>query len=87
LRTTRTAIEKRIARAKKVLVAEEAVRHGGAAGLLGPASSGPPSALSAFNEGYHGASAEAAVRAELCREATRLTAMLLEHPLGATPAI
>ena len=39
-----------------------------------------------FNEGYHGASAEAAVRVELCREAMRLTAMLLEHPPGASPA-
>jgi RNA polymerase sigma factor (sigma-70 family) len=39
-----------------------------------------------FSEGYHGASAEKAVRAELCREAMRLTAMLLENPLGATPA-
>ena len=38
-----------------------------------------------FNEGYHGASSEMAVRAELCREAMRLTAILLEHPLGATP--
>ena len=35
-----------------------------------------------FNEGYHGASPESAVRAELCREAMRLTAMLLEHPLS-----
>jgi RNA polymerase sigma factor (sigma-70 family) len=39
-----------------------------------------------FNEGYHGACAENAVRAELCREAMRLTAMLLEHPLGSQPA-
>ena len=39
-----------------------------------------------FNEGYHGASAEAAVRADLCREALRLTALLLENPLTASPA-
>ena len=38
-----------------------------------------------FNEGYHGASGEAAVRAELCAEAMRLTALLREHPLAATP--
>lgn len=38
-----------------------------------------------FNEGYHGASAECAVRVELCREAIRLVAILLEHPHGATP--
>ena len=39
-----------------------------------------------FNEGYHGASGERAIRIELCREAMRLSALLLEHPLGATPA-
>jgi RNA polymerase sigma-70 factor (ECF subfamily) len=39
-----------------------------------------------FSEGYHGASTHAAVRAELCHEAMRLAAVLLKHPLGATPA-
>jgi RNA polymerase sigma-70 factor (ECF subfamily) len=39
-----------------------------------------------FNEGYHGASSEHAIRTELCREAMRLAALLLEHPRGATPA-
>ena len=40
-----------------------------------------------FNEGYHGASAESAVRVELCDEAMRLvTLLLLEHPPAATPA-
>jgi hypothetical protein len=39
-----------------------------------------------FNEGYHGASAESAVRAALCHEVMRLAALLLEHRLGATPA-
>ena len=39
-----------------------------------------------FNEGYHGASAESAVRSELCHEAMRLTALLLEHQVSATPA-
>ena len=38
-----------------------------------------------FNEGYHGASAESAIRVELCNEAIRLTALLLEHSLAATP--
>ena len=38
-----------------------------------------------FNEGYHGASGESAVRVELCNEALRLTALLLEHPPAATP--
>jgi predicted RNA polymerase sigma factor len=39
-----------------------------------------------FNEGYHGASPETAIRSELCREAMRLIALLLEHPSGAVPA-
>ena len=39
-----------------------------------------------FNEGYHGASPESAVRAELCQEAMRLAALLLQHPLAVTPA-
>jgi predicted RNA polymerase sigma factor len=39
-----------------------------------------------FSEGYHGASAESAVRVELCQEAMRLAALLLGNPLGATPA-
>ena len=39
-----------------------------------------------FNEGYHGASARAAVRADLCHEAIRLTGLLAKHPLAATPS-
>jgi RNA polymerase sigma-70 factor (ECF subfamily) len=38
-----------------------------------------------FNEGYHGASSEAAVRETLCREALYLTRTLLEHPAAAVP--
>jgi RNA polymerase sigma-70 factor (ECF subfamily) len=39
-----------------------------------------------FNEGYHGASPESAVRVELCREALRLSQLLIDHPLTAKPA-
>lgn len=39
-----------------------------------------------FNEGYHGASPETSVRLELCNEAIRLVAVLLQNPLGKTPA-
>jgi predicted RNA polymerase sigma factor len=38
-----------------------------------------------FNEGYHGASSESPVRAELCSEALRLTMLLREHEPAATP--
>jgi RNA polymerase sigma-70 factor (ECF subfamily) len=39
-----------------------------------------------FNEGYHGASPETSVRLELCNEAIRLVAVLLQNSLGKTPA-
>lgn len=39
-----------------------------------------------FNEGYHGAHAESAVRTELCVEAMRLAELLLAHPVTATAA-
>jgi RNA polymerase sigma factor (sigma-70 family) len=85
--STRAAMEKRMARAKKVLAGSKrlfdiADREDFAARL--PAVRRALYLL--FNEGYHGASAETAVRAELCQEAMRLAALLREHPLAATPA-
>ncbi|MGO9602926.1 MAG: RNA polymerase sigma factor [Candidatus Binataceae bacterium] len=85
--STQTAIGKRITRAKKVLAASKRLFDVAA----GPEFSARlPVVRRAlyllFNEGYHGACAEKAVRAELCQEAMRLTAMLLEHRLGSTPA-
>jgi RNA polymerase sigma-70 factor (ECF subfamily) len=38
-----------------------------------------------FTEGYLSSHAEGAIRRELCDEAQRLTEILAEHPLGATP--
>jgi len=84
---THAAIEKRITRAKKVLAGSKYlfdVTHDGEFSARLPVVHRALYLL--FNEGYHGASAESAVRAELCREAMRLAAMLHEHPLGATPA-
>ena len=83
----RAAIEKRIQRAKTVLAASQRL-------FDVSDDSGFSSRLPAvhralyllFNEGYHGASGEAAVRSELCREALRLTMLLEEDPRGATPA-
>jgi predicted RNA polymerase sigma factor len=40
-----------------------------------------------FNEGYHGASAQSAVRADLCVEALRLVSLLLGNPVTSTPTI
>jgi len=84
--SSHAAIEKRITRAKKVLAGSKRLFD-----ITAPADfSGRLSAVQQalyllFNEGYHGSSAEAAVRSELCHEAMRLVALLLEHPLGATP--
>jgi predicted RNA polymerase sigma factor len=79
----RASIEKRISRGKKVLAgarrlfdlsdAEFAVRLSGVRRAL----------YLLFNEGYHGASGESAVRVELCHEALRLTALLREYPPAA----
>jgi RNA polymerase sigma-70 factor (ECF subfamily) len=85
--STHAAMEKRITRAKKVLAASKklfdiANSEDFAARL--PAVHRALYLL--FNEGYHGASPESAVRAELCHEAMRLAAMLREHPLASTPA-
>jgi len=38
-----------------------------------------------FNEGYLSAQSDRTVRRELCDEAIRLTTLLTEHPVGATP--
>jgi RNA polymerase sigma-70 factor (ECF subfamily) len=84
---THAATEKRITRAKKVLAGSMKLFD-----VTKPAEFGArlPIVHQAlyllFNEGYHGASPEAAVRSELCREAMRLAAVFLDHPLGATPA-
>lgn len=80
------AVEKRLARSKKILATSSKLFD-----VTSPEnfSSRLPSVHRAlyllFNEGYHGASPETAVRAELCAEAMRLTAILLDHHLGATP--
>jgi RNA polymerase sigma factor (sigma-70 family) len=85
--SSHAAIEKRILRAKKVLA--------GSKRLFDVADAEDfPTRLAAvqralyllFNEGYHGASPESAVRVELCREAMRLSATLLESTPAATPA-
>jgi predicted RNA polymerase sigma factor len=82
-----STIEKRITRSKKVLAASKRLFAVTAAHEFSRRLPAVHRALYLlFNEGYHDASPETAVRVELCREAMRLTAMLLEHPHGATPA-
>lgn len=85
--TTHTAVEKRIPRAKKVLAESKKLFDTQAPADFSARLPAVQRALYLlFNEGYHGASAESAVRAELCQEAMRLAALILEHPLGATPS-
>jgi RNA polymerase sigma factor (sigma-70 family) len=82
-----SAIEKRITRAKKVLAASKRLFDVTAADDFSERLPAVQRALYLlFNEGYHGASPESAVRVELCQDAMRLTVKLLEHPLGTTPA-
>jgi len=84
--TTHTAVERRIPRAKKVLAGSKRLFDTQALTDFSDRLSAVQRALYLlFNEGYHGASADFAVRAELCEEAIRLTKVLLDHTLGATP--
>src|SRR5215471_5680836 len=84
--SSHAAIEKRITRAKKVLATSNKLFD-----LAAPADFADrlPAVHRAlyllFNEGYHGASPACAVRAGLCHEAMRLSAVLLTHPLAAMP--
>ena len=83
--TSRAAMEKRISRGKKSLASSRRL-FDLADAEFGPRLSAVRRALYLlFNEGYHGASAEAAVRTDLCREAMRLTMLLLESPQTALP--
>jgi RNA polymerase sigma-70 factor (ECF subfamily) len=81
------AMEKRLVRGKKTLGSSRRLFELGAGHAVGERL---PAVLRAlyllFNEGYHGASPEAAVRVELCREALRLVGLLLENTRTATPA-
>ena len=81
------AMEKRITRAKKTLARSETLFEVNSAGDFAARLPAVHRALYLlFNEGYHGACAESAVRAELCREALRLIREVLGHPKGARPA-
>jgi len=81
------AIEKRISRAKKALAGSKRLFDVSSQGDFSVRLPAVQRALYLlFNEGYHGASSESAVRADLCQEAMRLTRLLLDHPPAATPA-
>jgi RNA polymerase sigma-70 factor (ECF subfamily) len=79
------AIEKRIARAKQTLSESQRLFELADADFAPRLETLQRSLYLLFNEGYHGAHALSAVRVELCEEAMRLCALLLEHPLTAVP--
>src|SRR5712691_8060184 len=84
--STRAAIEKRVSRAKKALATSKSLFDvANAIDFAARLPSVHRALYLLFNEGYHGASPESAVRAELCREAMRLVQVLLNHALAATP--
>jgi RNA polymerase sigma-70 factor (ECF subfamily) len=85
--SSHAATEKRITRAKQVLARSKRLFDVTRAADFSDRLPAVHRALYLlFNEGYHGASPETAVRAELCHEAMRLAAVLLEHPHGVTSA-
>jgi len=84
--STESATEKRIGRAKKVLAGSKRLFDLDGADFSARLSAVHRALYLLFNEGYHGASAESAVRVELCREAMRLGRLLVEHPFASTPA-
>ncbi len=84
--TGRAATEKRISRGKRTLASSRRLFDLGDADFVPRLGAVMRALYLLFSEGYHGASAGPAVRAELCGEALRLTALLREHPPAATPA-
>jgi RNA polymerase sigma factor (sigma-70 family) len=85
--STHAATEKRITRGKKVLAQSKKLFDVARAEEVAARLPSVHRALYLlFNEGYHGASAESAIRTDLCHEAMRLTAVLLEHRGAAVPA-
>jgi RNA polymerase sigma factor (sigma-70 family) len=81
----RSAVEKRIERGKKMLATSKRLFDLSDSDLRSRLSAVHRTLYLLFNEGYHGASAHSAVRTELCREAMRLGALLLDHSIVATP--
>ncbi len=83
LLSTEVAVEKQLYRARRAL--EEA---GALYDVTGPIAERLPQVHAAiyllFNEGYHGAHPEAAVREELCGEALRLALLLAAPPATCT---
>jgi predicted RNA polymerase sigma factor len=81
----RAAIEKRLARGKRALARAKRLFDFSDAEFTERLTAVRRALYLLFNEGYHGASTEAAVRTDLCADAIRLTTWLREYPPAATP--
>lgn len=79
----RAAVEKRITRGKKRLAQSKRLFDLSDSDFVTRLSAVRRALYLLFSEGYHGGG-EAAVRAELCSEAMRLTALLSRYPAAAT---
>jgi len=79
------AVEKRLARGKKVLADSKRLFELTAKDFAPRLSAVQRALYLLFNEGYHGAGAEAVVRIDLCRDAMRLVQLLVHHASAATP--
>ena len=84
--STEVATAKRISRAKKVLGKSRRLFDLAEADVAARLSAVQRALYLLFNEGYHGASPESAVRVELCGEALRLVTLLVDHPSTGTAA-
>jgi RNA polymerase sigma factor (sigma-70 family) len=83
---SRAAMEKRLTRAKKVLAGSSSLFELRARDLDARLAAVLRALYLLFSEGYHGACPDAVVRLDLCREAMRLVALLVDHTPAATPA-
>lgn len=78
------AMEKRLTRAKKELATGALLFDLAAEDFSSRLAAVQRALYLLFNEGYHGASPQSSVRAELCREAMRLASILLASDCGTT---
>jgi RNA polymerase sigma-70 factor (ECF subfamily) len=83
---TEAAVEKRLLRGKKAVADSKRLFELTAEDFEPRLSTVRRALYLLFNEGYHGASAKAVVRPDLCREAMRLVRLLVDHGPAATPA-
>ena len=80
------AVKKRITRAKALLAGSKKLFDLADSDFNDRLSSVQRAVYLLFNEGFHGSSKDAAVRAELCDEAMRLAILLTRNAATATPA-